>query len=403
MPPLSPHVIASLVGRNQAPEKFTTVPFVAGGSNYIQRTFNLTRPLESFHFIWRGRVKFITHAMTVMAAEAPQSILQRIRITGTNRTWSNLTPIDMTGPTAFAWNQCYTPRGNSVFMSTNGGAVTRLPQLSTPIQTLVPGVTFGKVGDTYDLEIHWDVPVGPLFPPQVKGSVTPFLWFPQDWADTIQIQPFFGDAASFGSIVADGGDVQFTSYGSNTGSPTFDVLASYVILGPLANAVQTAVVVKTTNQITGPVQSVGSFALLQLLQKQKTTNVLIKAGTQFDADAQQPGVQVFETLSDTLLANTVIVIDNKRIRDNQSNMSQKEFLGRQFASMFPEGYLGFSFVDGQNPLTYFRGDNVPGGSTFGVFSDVTGSDVLQYAEILQEQVFGEPGVNYAPTAPAAGA
>lgn len=394
MPPLSPRVVASLVGRNQAPEKFTTVPFVPGGSNYIQRTFNLTRPLESFHFVMKMRARFVDASMVTIAAEAPQSILQRMRITGTHRVWSNLTPIDITGATMFAWNRLWQSRGNSVYMSTNGGPVVRLPDLTTPIQSLVAGVTFGKQDDYYDLEIHFDLPVGLLFPPNVKGSTTPLMWYPQDWADTIQIQPFFGDAASFGSIIGDGGDVQFTAYGSDTGTPTFEVYSSYVILGPLANAIQSAVVVKTTNQITGPVQSVTSNGLLQLLQKQKTASVLLKAGTQFAGDDLQPGVQVFATLSDTLLANTTIMIDNKRVRDNQSNMSQKEFLAREFSSMFPQGYLGFSFVDSMNPLTYFRGDNVPGGSTFGLFSDVTGASSTQYAEILQEQVFGEPGVNF---------
>jgi hypothetical protein len=392
MPPLSQRDVASVLGRTQGPEKFVSIPFAPGGSNYIQRVLNLTRPLESLHFVLRIRARFVDHSMVTIAAEAPQTLLQRLRIQGTHREWSNLTPVDLTGATMFAWNQLWNPKGNSVYMSTNGGPVIRLPQLGTPIQSLVAGTTFGKVNDYYDLEIHWDLPVTPLFPPAKKGVIAPFYWYPQDWADTIQIQPFFGDAASFGSIVGDGGDVEFTDYGSDSGVGTFDVYANYTILSSLANAMQSAVCVRSTNTVQAPVQSVSVYSLIQLLQKQKTLNVVLKAGTAFTGNDLQPGVQVFRTLSDTMLANTQIVLDNKRIRDNQSNMSQKEFVGRQFASVFPQGYLPFSFDDSQNPLTAFRGDNVPGGSTYGVFSDVTSAGSDQYCEVVQEQVYGDPGL-----------
>lgn len=395
MPPLSQRDVASVTGRSQAPELFATIPFDAGASPYIQRTFNITRPLESFHFVLKIRAKFVTQSMVTIAQEAPQTLLQRLRITGTHRIWSALTPIDLTGATMFAWNRLFGPRGNSVYMSTNGGPITRLPELSTPIQTLVAGTSFGKKDDTYDLEIHWDVPVTPFFPIQVKGGITPFLWFPQDWADTIQIQPFFGDAASFGSIIGDGGDVEFSDYGSNTGAGTFSVYATYQILGPLANAVQSAVCLKSTQSITAPVSAIANFTQLLQLQKQKTTNLVIKAGTYFTGNDLEPGVQVFKTLDDGLLARTQMVVDNKPIRNNQDNMGQKEYLARMFESMFPQGYLGFSFIDSMIPLTYFRGDNLPGGANFALFSDVTDDATAQAAEIVQEQVFGEPGINFA--------
>lgn len=392
MPPLSQRDVASVVGRTQAPEKFVSVPFVAGGSNYIQRTLNLTRPLESFHFVLRFRARVSGASATVLAAEAPQNLLQRIRVQGTHREWSNLTPIDLTGASLFAWNQLYNPKGNSVYMATNGGVVTRLPQLGTPIQSLVAGTTFLKNGDYYDIEIHYDFPVTPLFPPQKKGTIAPFLWFPQDWADTIQIQPFFGDAASFGNLGSQSGDVAFSDYGSDSGSGTFDVYCTYTILSSLSNAIQSAVCVRSTNTVQAPVQSISSYSLIQLLQKQKTLNLLLKAGTAFTGDDLQPGVNVFQTLSDTMLANTQIVLDNKRIRDNMSNMSQKEFCGRMFSSVFPQGYLPFTFDDSQNPLTYFRGDNIPGGSTFGIYTDITTAASDQFAEIVQEQVYGDPGI-----------
>lgn len=396
MPPLSPRDVASVVGRVQAPELFATIPFAPGESPYIQRTFNLTRPCESLHFVLRFRATFVNASQTINAAEAPQSILQRLRITGTHRVWSQLTPVDLTGATMFAWNRLFQNRGNSVYMSTNGGAVQRLPDLSTPIQTLVPGVTFGKQNDTYDIEIHWDLPVGPMFPPSVKGPGIPFLWYPQDWADTIQIQAFFGDASSFGSIRADGGatgDVEFTAYGSNSGSGTFSVYASYEILSSVADAVQSAVIVRSTQQVTSQVSAIATFTQLQQLQKQKTLNVILKAG-QYFTTGLLPGVQVFEVLSDTLLARTQIVVDNKPIRNNQDNMGQKEYMARQFSSMIPQGYLGFTFDESLIPLTYFRGDNLPGGSNFALMSDITETDSANAVEFVQEQVFGEPAVNF---------
>lgn len=388
---IAPRIIASVLGRSQAPEYFTSIPFAAGQSPTAGRTFNLTRPLTDLHLVLRLRVKPKTASFLSLASEAPQTLLQRLRVTGTHRVWSNLTMIDQPGPQVFAWPGLFGPRGGSVYMATNGGTPVRLPDLSTPIQALVAGTTFGKNGDTYDLEIHYHIPVNPVLAFQNRAHVAPYYWYPQDFADTIQIQPTFGDASSVGPLTG-GADCDFTDYGANTGNGTLDIYASYSILSQLANYVKSAVVVRSSAQVTAPVASVATKALLYTLQKQKTTNIILKAGTYIDPAASDPGVQVFGALSDSLLEQTQVWIDNKPIRNNQRNSTQKEFISRAFGTNIPQGYIPFSFIDSHQTLTMFRGDKLPPGSQFTIVSDVTDNDNFQACEIIQEQIYGDPDI-----------
>lgn len=379
-PRLSRRALASLMGRFQAPELIFQQTFAALTSPIIPRNINLTRPLESLKIVWRGRVVIATANFTAVAAEAPATIIQRIRLTGTHRVFNQLAPIDISGATAYVWARLAQLRSSSTYIGT-----TRQPDPTSPYAQL--GATFGNTG-TYDLEIHYDVPLTPFFAPSSRISTLPFMYLPQDWADTLQLQLFFGDNTSFGTPGT--AVTTFTAYGSGSGSPVVSIFANYCLLGPLANSIKAAVCVRNEQTIVGgPVAAVANAQRLQLLQKQRTNMVLVKAGTLLTGSSA--GVSVYGALLDNMLERTVILLDNKPVRNNQANFSQKEYLGRMFNTIIPQGYNGFTFVDSMNPLTMYRGDLIPGGSTFELDSDVLTATANQAVSVVQEQIYGNPG------------
>lgn len=372
--------LASILGRNQGPELFFQQAFTADQSPIIPKNINVNRPLERLHIVWRGRVVIAGGNYTAVAAEAPQTILQRIRLTGTHQRFGSLTPVDMTGATAFALGRMTRFRGSSLYI--NG---IRQNELGVPLSQA--GATFGNNG-TYDLEIHYVIPMGPILSVSSKIATVPFLWMNADWGDTLQLQLFFGDNTSFGTPAA-GTTTTFTAFGSGAGSPLVTIFTNYEILGPLASSISPAVVIRSEQSQTAPVAANGNAVRIQLLQKQKTTNIFVKTGTILAGTAA--GISVFGSLSDAILDMTQPVVDNKPIRNNFNNFAMKEYVGYAFDTVMPQGYLNFTFLDAQNPLTYYRGDLLAGGSTFELDSNVIGGGAGVTANVLQEQVIGDPG------------
>jgi hypothetical protein len=376
---LSPNALAQILGRNQGPELFFQQAFAALSAPIIPKNINLNRPLERIHLVWRGRVVIGVANFTAVAAEAPQTIIQRIRLTGTHRKFGALVPIDISGATAFAWARLTRQKTSSLYI--NG---TKQAEPSVPFaQTLA---NFGNTG-TYDLEIHYDIPLGPVLPTGSELSIVPFLYQQQDWSDTLQLQIFFGDATSFGTP---GGTTTttFTAFGSGAGTPTVSVFTNYEILGPLANNVPSGICIRNEQNATGVVTAVANNVRLLLLQKQKTTFVNVKTGTLLTGSSA--GVSVFGALSDTMLEMTQLIVDNKPIRNNFNNFAAKEYGGFVFDTTLPQGYLTFPFDDSMNPLTFYRGDLLAGGSNFEIDTNIATANANNACLIVQEQVYGDP-------------
>lgn len=372
--------IATLVGRMQGPELFVAQSFTALNNPILPRTLNINRPLESIRLMFRGRVVIATANVATPGAESPMNLIQRVRITGTHARFNQLIPIDLTGGTAFVWPRLFNVRGSSLLIGS-----TRIADPGVPFT--MPAATFGNIG-TYDIEFHVFIPVGPMFGPHSRGLGVPYYWYPQDWADTISLQLFFGDATSFGGVI---GNTTFSSFGSGAGSPTVSVFLNYAILGALADNVQTACVIRNEQTIVGGVvAAVANSQQLQILQKQKTLNYLAKTGILLTG--QSAGVQTFASLNDTMLDRTQILIDNKPVRNNQSNPAAKEYGGQQYNTIWPAGYLLHTFIDSQNPLTAYPGDTISGGSNFIALTDVLTATANQAATLVQEQMFGDPRV-----------
>lgn len=374
---------AAQLGRSSGPELFTTTNFAAGQTTVINRNISLQRPLGVITLRWRGRVVIGTADYTAVAAEAPQTILNNIRIFGN---WKNgqQVPVDVSGASAYVMHRIYHVFGNSTFFGT-----TRQPDPGMPFGQV--GTTFGNTG-TYDLEIYYRIPMYPSLPQSAKASaIVPFLWLSEDWNDSLQVQLGFGDQTSFGTP-AGGTTVTFTAFGSGAGTPTVDIGLVYYQLGGLRGQYSSAIVVRSEQTVIGgSIAAAGNNIQLIPLSKQKTTNITIKTGQILPGTSG--AVSVFASLSDTVLDVTQVRVDNKYIRNTFSNLFSKEDQARLWDSILPQGYQNFSFIDGANPRAAFRADNpsvVGPGATFAVWTNVVTPGGNPAFSMIQEQIYASP-------------
>src|SRR6516164_11248674 len=384
MPPqLTVRQVASLLGRNQGPEFFFQQPWTVLNNVVIPKAINLNRPLERIHMYWQGRIAQTVANMSPVLPESLQNLIQTFKLTGTHAAFKAITPINLTGADAFAWPKLFKARGASTYV--NGALADNLGiPAGFPAGTGFLGTT---AGSPYDTEIHYDIPLTPVLPVAAKVSLVPFLYQQKDWGDTLQIFLTFADATALGT----GGTTTFTAFQSGSGSPQLFLFTNYEILGALAESVASAVVIRNTQNIPqSQITSVSStLSRLQLLQKQKTTNVLLKSG--IIATGTSPGVSVYSTLSDQIFQQTQVIVDNKPVRNNFLNAAYKEYAGYSFDARLPQGYLPFSFIDSMNPLTAYPADQLAGGSVFELDSQVLTGAGTNFAEIIQEQYLGVPG------------
>jgi hypothetical protein len=371
--------LAQILGRNQGSELFFQQPFAALSSPFIPKAINLARPWQALHLILRMRVVIGVQPYLVVAAEAPVTLLQRVRLSGTHSQWGSLVPLDMTGASMFAYTRLFRLRSSSCYI--NG---VRQPDPGVPYQQV--GTTFGNVG-TYDIEIHYYMPLVPVLPPSSKISTVPYMFMSRNWGDTLQLQVFFGDLSSFGTPDP-ASTVTFTAFGSGAGTPTLTVNQCFEILGPLSNSIEPGVVVRSSQTVTAGMVAAANNVRMQILQKKKTLNIFFKTGNVLAGTSA--GVQVFQTLNDTMLEMTQPVVDNKPIRNNQNNFAAKEHGGYVFGTVLPQGYGNFPFGDSMSPLTVYRGDLLPAASQFELDTNVLTTGATQAVEVMQEQVFGDP-------------
>lgn len=378
---LTPKQFHSIALRNQGPELLDTIQFTALGQPFMHQNVNLNRPLASFDIVWRGRVVIAGANYTVISAEAPMNIIQEMILKGTHTRYNAQTPIDLTGAMAFAWPRLFGLRGSVCYI--NG---VRQPFPDAPYQQV--GGTFGNIG-TYDIEIHYNIPVGPFMPFSSKGSLIPFMYYQADWRDTLMWQFKFGDQTSFGTP-AGATTVTFSGFGSGAGSPQVFVEANYEILGPLEKMVSSALVIRNSQVLTNPITTTGNNQLIQLLQKLQTANVVLKAGSILAGTSA--GVQVFSTLSDLILDQTQIIVDTKPVRNVTNNFAQKEYAGLCYRTIMPQGFLNFPFTEGGSPLTRYRADLLSGGAQFKIVSSILSTGAQQALETVQEEFIGDPDI-----------
>jgi len=385
------HMAAAYLGRNQGPEFFTSISHTFGGvagavgQVLVPRNLSLNRPLQALLLRWSGRLVVGVADYTAAAAESPATILQRLTVNGTFK-GTSLTPFRISGATANTWATMF-GLNSSVYI--NG---VRQPAPTSPYAQTV--ANFGAQA-TYDLQVWFVLPTAPIVSPSSRAFFNPsFHWTPQDWADSLQITLEFGDRTAFGTP-AGGTTTVFTAFGSAAGTPTLDIFTVYSLMGTLRGSYRSACVVRNENVYTAGMQAIATNQRITQLQKQKTTNILVKTGTILAGSAA--GVQVFGALSDLMLDRTQITVDNRPIRNNLSNLASKEWIGHQFQRAQPQGYLLFSFIDSQHPRTAFRADLsdvVGAGADLSLMTDVLTAGATQQVNVVQEQIYADADDRY---------
>lgn len=388
----TPRGLASLLGRNQDYEFWYSTPFQPGVVQKSPLNMNLNRPAESIMIRLQVRARFTDADIDTLGCEAPQTLLSRVVLQGTHVKFNSMTPQDLTGPWAFTWGQCFQSDGNRAYLQpSTAGSKQILPTLGTPISTLVGGVTFGKKDVAYDLDLYYAIPLTPWFGPWSRLAAVPFLYQPEDWNNSLYLQLTMGDGTSFGHLGAS--NVTFTAYGEDSGSGLLSVFVNYQILGPAAPHIGSAVCVRNSQPFIQDLSTGGTNIRLAQLQIQKTTNLIFKTGAQIDPASLGTNVgNIYSFLDDGILDLTQIVADNKPVRNNFDNNTLKQFFNRIYNTELPQGYNGFTFIDSGNPLTYYRGDLVQGGSTFQLVSSVITPDGGLIGEYVQEMIFGDPEI-----------
>lgn len=387
-PKLSGKDVQSYLMRTTGPQPFFTQSFATLSTFNIPKNLPLQLPLAYIQIRWKGRIAVATAAATP-SPEAPQNILQRIQLQGTHATLGTLMPIQMSGATLFQLNRIFGVRGNSVIINGNRYVQEGQSQLGLAnAATAIPGYPqFGSIAN-FDTQIFWTVPVFPYN--VVDGQAVQYLFNPASWGQTLQLQIVTADATAFNFLPA---NTTFSAFGSATGSPAIDIMLVYASLGPLRNSISQAVSVKNVFQINTVLQSNANNLRLQLLQNQRTLNVMLKTGTSLAGTSA--GVSAFGTLSDTITEQEYLRVNNNPIRNLQYHDATKEYYGYRFDTVIPQGYQNISFSDSNpapNAFAGFKGERLPGSAQFDLASNVVGAAGTNIGEVVQDMIYGEPQV-----------
>lgn len=394
----------SVLGRFSGPELFFTqdVPITAAGGPVVvnlPRTLNLNRPLTDLFIEVRMRVGITVGAYAAVAPEAPQNFLQRVQVQGIHKDFGSLTPIFITGATAFMLGRLFQQRGHGTSLIAVGGAPAGGQMaadygVDTGAGRTVSGGRpmvspfIGTVAN-HDIILIYRIPTYPLMGigQDLKKQCTNFAWMPQDWADTLQLQLTFGDASSLGNPT--GATVAFTAFGSAAGNPNVRIHLGYTMLSQFANMVRSGVCIRSEQPVSNQQTALSTAAVLQTLQHQITTGVLLKTGT-IQTAGLSAGVDTLATLDDVQLERTQIQVDNKPLRNNQSNLVTKLHNEAYFSAVHPQGYFWSAFNEGQSALLAYRGDALAGGSQLQLVSDVISASANNRQRYIQEMIYGGP-------------
>lgn len=382
----------SQLARFSEPEQWFTTPIAmtaAGGLFQVPvpGPMPLTRSAESITIEWRGRVTVTVGAYTSVAPEAPQNLIQLIQLQGNHKDFGAITPVRMSGATAYAYGRIFQLQdgGGTYLISKGGGALTQAAQPGRPFVSAFDGTVA-----THDIVLQVTVPFGPSLRPDALSVLQDcnFLLQPVDWGNTLQLTLQLGDASSFGDPT--GATVAFTAFQSATGNPQVTVSINYALLGDFQNKMgRSGVVVRNEQQLQNQL-ALANAALLAQLAHQITPTVVLKTGRFQTGAAPSAGVDTLSTLTDLQMEATQLQVDNKPLRNNTNNLVEKHYHERMFNTVVPEGYFPLTFVESGSSLTSYRGDRLPGGSQLNLTSNVILAQTNQRQRMVQEYILGGP-------------
>jgi hypothetical protein len=409
---------AQYLGRDQGAELIYSGAWAttAGQLNVqlIPKALNINRPLKKLIIRVQWTSTLATAAYTTVNAESPQNVLQNVRLTGTHAKFGALVPINMSGATLWMRGQLRKRSGSHQYVNLGAGGfgIVRARQvyqdipgagaygtLAAPgtgitvgagIGPLVPllspsSTSWSTLADSPQIwDIFYELDFAPMFGPWSRMAKLPFSLRPEDWGDSLQLQLTFGDMNAIGTIAASA---------DNTASlQTYSVYGVYDLLGKdYVDKISPAVLILNEQSVPTPAAS-GNNQRLAILQKQKTTGIIVKTGVLGAYALIGPNV-VFRIMDDTILEQTQVIADTKPVHNNLSNMTYRDNVEEQNDITHPQGYFLVDFCGSQNPLTYYRGDKLAGAATFEIDTNITATPPANYGiSMVQEIVIGEPAL-----------
>jgi hypothetical protein len=333
---------------------------------------DLTRPKWMWGLLCelKGRLSIATAAALNATAEAPQSLINYIKVDGIHKVLGQRTIFYERGPSCIASANMY-GRGRALTL-VNGG--------------IVPNAASTAIGN-YDFDIAYLIP----FPPQgiPLNQQALFMLKTEDWKQ-LQIRISFGDAtALFGNL--NGAAFTFTGFGGVGSSPIFSINTIEPQLGSFRNSINPALVTRTWQDVTTPftASSLTDGLLAQLSVGLRHRGMILKTGT--IRTGASGGVTVFAQngLSDAVVTRPLVKLDQALIRNPKNTFAAKEWTGWAQAATQPTGYSLHEFAEGGDIRTVFPAHKLTTANKFEMRGDVTAA-ANQQGELIEERIEGNP-------------
>lgn len=354
----------------------------------LAQAVDLSLPICGFRLVIKGRLVIGTAAFTSTNPEGYLNLLSSIVIQGTNqRIGGNVTLWNIDLATLWVMQHFFGYRPAQFDISVGGAAATEVPIPTTPFPAVgASGYINGATG-TYDFRIVVDLPAF-LFDSDAAavGTIPQFLIRQDEWKDSLLITIAGGTQAGAGAtgvlgVSAGTTTVTFSSYGSGAGLPTLDIYSLPIEMGlDLKDSVVPGLISRVTQPINTILQSAGTGVPLMNMQKQPTSRIFAKFGTNAAA-----APTAFATLSDTNVTTIGVQLGgNRNVKNKLDVFAHKQDMCRHYQRDPVQGYNCMDFVQSHNPDSAYPGQLVGDGTTFQLVGDVTGV-ANAYGVIVQEQ------------------
>ena len=395
-----PKALLKSIGRDQGPQLWFSSNFTPAGSGTVTvqqpQTADLSRPSEGVMIVVRYRAAVGVAAYSSLNAEAPQNLLQQVRLYGNNSRTGSTVPFFGSGASLFALDSAFDTSGvggKQYLTNSVSAGVVRQPRLSSPMG-LTLGTAVGNFGGvaSYDIETHYYIPFGPFGGNPVQGML--FSQRDSDWNRTMAISLVFSGATTTGAadnfgVKAGTTTLTFTAFGSASGSPQVNVY----LIPTLQQSATGAVVSQYTpgviqRNVSSPATAPTANAtnsLLSLLQNYDTPNIVVKSGV-------VTSLGDYSSLSDSILTKLYLTVGGKPVVQFNDEFSQKDWYEQKTQGLFPQGYTAINFVGAGYKMHWARIFKAPvQGTQWNLSADIAGAS-NQQCEIFQEQVLVEPAV-----------
>jgi hypothetical protein len=421
------------LGRDQGTELFftgSTGAITQGGLTTvtIPKPFNINRPLRKIRIDLVQAQTTATGAYTATNVDAPASILQNARITGTHAQFGVLTPINISGRALWMKQLARRKQANNFYLTLgttgeNGFPVgnisgfTSFPSSASiggrvrmtwrdgvvpaaaitvagggaslnPLQSPLAGATgpLQAAVNTFLFENRYTVDLAPSLGPWARTSKLPFSWRPEDWADTLQLVLTFGDGNALGPIALANVTNQNIQY---------NIYFVYDLLGKdYIGKVSPAVLIQGEQAVAVPTKGSNNFRLTAL-QKKKTVDIIMTSGQLRTGGTVGPNV-AFTNFDDSALDVTQAIVDGKPIHNNLNNLAYKDHVNEVYDMQMPQGMFMVDFLTSQSPLSAYPGQNVAGGAAFELDTNAPDPGTLLATnyniQMIQDWFVGDPKI-----------